>query len=53
LWIVKNTAYLKASFNAFITETANNKNRSIGNIIVTVDSVISGVDRMKAERSVR
>jgi len=49
----KNAVYLKASFNTFITETANNKNRSMGNIIVKVDSVISGVDRMKAERSVR
>lgn len=49
----KHTVYLKVSFNPFITGTANNKNRSIGNIIVKVDSVISGVDRMKAERSVR
>jgi len=49
----KNAVYLKVSFNTFITETANNKNRSTGNIIVKVDSVISGVDRMKAERSVR
>jgi hypothetical protein len=44
---------LKVSLNTFITETGNNKNRPIGNIIVKADSVISRVDRMKAERSVR
>jgi len=32
----KNAIYLKVSFNTFITETANNKNRSTGNIIVNM-----------------
>jgi hypothetical protein len=49
----KNAINLKVSFKTFITETGNNKNRPTGNTIVKVDSVISRVGRMKAERSVR